>query len=112
VPNPDAFYDWWERNVPLPNGETGTWPQWIEKTRAHIRGLEGPGQRAAVGGLIGAELHKSVKKGIPKFSLDRGFEFTNTVKLGERQCFLQSIIIAAILQALDLDAGVVMVSVN
>ncbi len=112
VPNPDAFYDWWEKNVPLPNGETGTWEQWIEKTRAHIDSLEEPDQRAAVAGLIAAELHKSVKKGIPKFSLDRGFEFTNTVKLGERQCFLQSIVIAALLQALDLDAGVVMVSGN
>ena len=57
-------------------------------------------------------LHRDIKKQIPKFSLDRGFEFYNTVKLGERQCYLQSVIIASLLQRAGIPAGVAMVSRN
>lgn len=56
-----------------------------------------------------AWLHTAVKAMIPKFSLDRGFEFANTVRLGERQCLLQSVLIAALLQRLGMDAGAAMV---
>ncbi len=54
-------------------------------------------------------LHRMVKAAIPKFSLDRGFEFTNTVALGERQCLLQSVLIAGLLQRIGMDAGTVMI---
>jgi hypothetical protein len=57
----------------------------------------------------GAWLHRMVKAAIPKFSLDRGFEFTNTVALGERQCLLQSVLIAGLLQRIGMDAGTVMI---
>ena len=68
--------------------------------------------RATAERVLCTNLHKAIKKQIPKFSLDRGFEFSNTVKLGERQCFLQSVVIAALLQRAGVPAGVAMVSRN
>jgi tetratricopeptide (TPR) repeat protein len=56
--------------------------------------------------------HKMVKKVIPKFSLDRGYEFVNVVRFGERQCFLQSVLIAGLLQQAGIKAGVAMVYRN
>ncbi len=50
-----------------------------------------------------------MKAVIPKFSLERGFEFANTVRLGERQCLLQSVLISGVLQQLGLRSGVAMV---
>lgn len=50
-----------------------------------------------------------VKKSITRFSLDRGFEFASVVKTGERQCLLQSVLVAGMLQKAGLPAGVVMV---
>jgi tetratricopeptide (TPR) repeat protein len=57
----------------------------------------------------GAWLHRMTKSVIPKFSLDRGFEFTNTVKLGERQCLLQGVLIASLLQKMGFNAGITMI---
>ena len=56
--------------------------------------------------------HTFVKKSIPKFSLERGFELANVVKGGERQCLAQSVIIAALLQRAGMQAGAVMVWAN
>lgn len=61
---------------------------------------------------IGASLHKLIKTIIPRFSLDRGFEFCNVMKYGERQCFLQSVLIVGLLQDMGVDSGVVMVYKN
>jgi tetratricopeptide (TPR) repeat protein len=57
-------------------------------------------------------IHAFVKKTIPKFSLDRGFEFYYTEKNGERQCFLQSVLVIAMLQKIGLHAGLAMVNAN
>lgn len=59
-----------------------------------------------------AYLHRIIKKTITRFSLDRGFEFSNTERLGERQCLLQSVLISSLLQQMNVDAGVVMVYRN
>jgi hypothetical protein len=56
-----------------------------------------------------AWLHKLVRTTIPKFSLDRGFEFRNIVMYGERQCFLQSVLISGMLQEAGVRSGVAMV---
>ncbi|MGY2894648.1 hypothetical protein [Deinococcus sp. UYEF24] len=56
--------------------------------------------------------HKFVKKSIPKFSLERGFELANVVKTGERQCLAQSFIISGLLQRAGMQAGAVMVWSN
>ena len=60
----------------------------------------------------GATVWKRIKKTITKFSLDRGFEFANAVTTNERQCYLQSIIVAGELQKAGYDAGVAMVWSN
>ncbi|WP_425146180.1 hypothetical protein [Deinococcus sp.] len=56
--------------------------------------------------------HTFIKKAVPTFSLERGFELANVVKLGERQCLAQSVIISALLQRAGLTAGAVMVWAN
>lgn len=66
-------------------------------------------ERARLERDTGAWLHKAVKAMIPKFSLERGFEFANTVRLGERQCLLQSVLISGLLQSMGMDAGTAMV---
>lgn len=53
--------------------------------------------------------HTFIKKAVPKFSLERGCEFASIAQTGERQCLLQSVVIAALLQRAGLDAGLVMV---
>ena len=68
-----------------------------------------PSKHAALEFETGAWLHRLIKTTIPRFSLERGFEFTNTVRLGERQCLLQSVLIAGLLQRMGIDAGTVMV---
>ena len=56
--------------------------------------------------------HTFIKKILPKFSLERGYEFAAAVQGGQRQCLLQSVLIAAMLQRAGLDAGAVMVWQN
>ena len=56
--------------------------------------------------------HSFIKKILPNFSLERGYEFAYAVKAGQRQCLLQTLLIAALLQQAGLDAGGVMVWQN
>ena len=53
--------------------------------------------------------HRFIKKAVPNFSLERGFEFANMARAGERQCLLQSVVIAGLLQRAGLSAGLEMV---
>ena len=80
--------------------------------RAELARISDPQAKAAKEMEIGAWTHKLIKKSIPKFSLDRGYDFTNTVAHGERQCFLQSVLISSLLQSMGMDSGVVMVARN
>ena len=57
-------------------------------------------------------LHKMVKVTIPRYSLERGFEFSNVMRRQERQCFSQSVLITALLQEMGVNAGVVMINRN
>jgi hypothetical protein len=71
-----------------------------------------PADRPQIILTAASDLHRLVKKSIPMFSLERGYEFYYVVTKGERQCFLQSVLIAGILQRAGIDAGVVMVWKN
>jgi hypothetical protein len=82
----------------------GTWADWSATHKAN-----GSPEQARE---AGAEVWKRIKKTITKFSLDRGFEFVNVVTTNERQCYLQSIIVAGELQAAGYNAGVAMVWSN
>ena len=84
-------------------------PATLEAREAAYRKLGSVAAKVAFERETGMWLHRMVKATIPKFSLDRGFEFTNTVALGERQCLLQSVLIAGLLQRIGMDAGTVMI---
>jgi len=81
-----------------------TWDEWIASAKKRSKAAD-----AATAREIGGSVWKLMKHTVTKFSLDRGFEFSNLVKLNERQCFLQSVILAGALQKAGYKAGVVMV---
>lgn len=115
--NPRQFFNWFENTYKIVNAKLGAYPettldQFIasrKNERAKSQNIRQKTQREM---LICAETHRLVKTLIPRFNLTRGFEFTNTVKLGERQCFLQSVLIAGLLQDMGIDSGVVMIYKN
>jgi len=83
------------------------------KLRAsELKAETNPVKRTALERDTAAWLHRAIKAAIPKFSFERGFEFVYTVKNGERQCLLQSVLIAGLMQKMNLDAGVAMVWKN
>jgi len=115
--NPQEFYAWMEEAARRHHlwDATGKGEGWSSFLAAKRRGWQKasvPSQRAAREMQFAAWLHTAIKTIIPHFSLDRGFEFTNVVVHGERQCFLQSVLIAGLLQSAGLKAGVVMVNRN
>ena len=69
-----------------------------------------PQQKTKMELKTGAFVHAMIKKSIPKFSLDRGFEFALAQQKGERQCYLQAILVSGLLQRAGMNVGVVMVS--
>jgi hypothetical protein len=108
------FYERWGRQCArfgdrCPGIEDGLepyldrWEAELSSTPKRLRGA-----RAAL--PLTAALHGLVKAALPHFSLERGFEFQNAVAYGERQCFLQSVLIAGMLQRAGVDAGVAMVA--
>jgi tetratricopeptide (TPR) repeat protein len=84
----------------------------IRREEKSLRSATDMPQRAKMELDLCRRLHKFVKAAIPKFSLDRGFEFANVIRYGERQCLLQATLLAAVLQACGVDCGVVMVYRN
>ena len=80
----------------------------LDARRAHLKGLRGAAHDQLALDTA-AWAHRFVKASIPRFSLERGYEFAATLQYSERQCLLQSTIIAALLQRAGLDAGLVMV---
>ena len=81
----------------------------LQVRRNALSATNDPAKHATLEFETGAWLHRLIKTTIPRFSLERGFEFSNTVRLGERQCLLQSVLIAGLLQGMGIDAGTVMV---
>ena len=84
----------------------------IAGERLRLSQAPGVAERTRLERKVAADLHRLVKDLIPRFSLERGYEFRNVVERGERQCLLQSVLIAALLQAIGVEAGVVMVYRN
>lgn len=109
------FYTWWEKaytqhpKVWLEDHKTLSGA--METRRKELADARG-GAKTQLELQTAAWLHKLVKTLIPRFSLERGFEFVHTVGLGERQCLLQSVLIAGMMQQMGLDAGVMMVWKN
>ena len=109
-PKPRPFRDWLEDAYREQHPETLN--QALARHRAQLQTFTDLREKAALERATAAWLHKTVKTLIPKFSLERGYEFASAVRHGERQCLLQSVLIAGLLQEAGLDAGVVMVWQN
>lgn len=103
------FYRWMDSELKKKQGRD--WNAVLKEHRSALA-AKNPKARAKAELDLATDLHRALKKTITKFSLDRGFEFTNTVGLCERQCFLQSVVIAGLMQRAGVPAGVVMVWKN
>jgi tetratricopeptide (TPR) repeat protein len=110
----EPFYRWFEEAYAR---TPGLWPegggpslrQTLEGRRREHEGLKSPQQRARLERQTAAWVHRLIKTLIPRFSLERGYEFAYAVRYGERQCLLQSVLAAALLQRAGMEAGAVMV---
>jgi hypothetical protein len=113
----DEFHQWL-RNAygssgrPVPGTPGKDLAHDLSLERTELQGLADPVQRSGRETELARWAHAFIKKAIPRFSLDRGYEFRNVVKYGERQCLLQSVLIAGLLQSLGCDAGIAMVCRN
>lgn len=113
-----AFYPWFERQyAATPAAHLAGFPaltlrQALDQRGAEIAKLSDRAARTRLELSTAAWLHKLVKAVIPKFSLERGYEFAYTVRNGERQCLLQSTLISGMLQRMGVEAGIVMVWKN
>lgn len=88
-----------------------SWAEVLGANRVSLRGLEEE-QRVRRELALAAWLHAAVKKALPNYNLDRGFELANAARRQERQCMLQSLLISSCLQAMEIDAGLAMVNRN
>lgn len=108
--DPSAFYSWFDDHF---KEQAGSPPEaFLAQRKQEIDGLSDPVAKADAQQKLGGDIHRLVKKTIPKFSLERGFEFVNTERLGERQCFLQSVLVCGLLQKAGVPSGVAMVYKN
>ena len=112
--NAQDFYDWMSRAVRqntalFPGDSTKDLPARLSAERSRLAALPDAKAKAEVELRIAEQLHKAVKTVIPKFSLERGYEFRYTVQRGERQCLLQSVLMAGMMQAMGMNAGAFMV---
>jgi len=105
--NKTDFYNYMERGVK--KFTSRGWGAWIKDQQ---KKLDSSPNRQATELEISKELHGLIKKIIPKFSLDRGYEFNYTVAKGERQCYLQSMIVGGLLQRCGMNCGLAMVWKN
>ena len=116
--NPIEFYKWLDTAYTRTRQTVGPVPgvsrslallPALDAERIRIASITDPAAKTKQERLVSAWAHKTVKKAVLHFSLERGFEFYNMVHGGERQCYSQSILIASMLQRAGIPAGVVMV---
>ena len=110
-----SFDDWLaaaylKTGVPL-GDSSGSLTEALDARAAAIRAASGEARVKLERGTA-TWAHTFIKKAIPKFSLERGFELANVVRTGERQCLAQSFIISGLLQRAGMQAGAVMVWAN
>jgi hypothetical protein len=117
VGEPNDFYKWLNgkyetSHFKLPGKEKLSLSQALRAEKRELASIRNVNRKADAEIAIGQRLHRLIKTAIPRFSLERGFEFSNVVRYGARQCFLQSAIIAGLMQEMGINAGVVMVYRN
>lgn len=112
------FYEWFEAAyAKTPKAKLEGHPDLdlmgaLAQRKQELAALKDPAAKAKLELSTGAWLHRLVKATILKFSLERGYEFTYAVTNSERQCLLQSVLIAGMLQQMGLEAGAYMVWKN
>lgn len=110
-----SFYTWMDRHYRYSHRQPGDPAGRTLRDALHsastqlARPMSAPA-RAQIEARYAGWAHRTVKRIVPRFCLDHGFEFWGAVEKGERQCLLQSVLLAGMLQAMRVDAGVVMVS--
>ncbi len=114
---PSDFKAWletsyWGCRVRLVEGQDGPLEAVLDRERAILEALAAPGPRAREELRFLDGEFRVIKRILPRFTLDRGFEFRYAAEKGERQCLLQSVLIAALAQRAGLDAGIAMVYRN
>ena len=116
--NPTEFYKWLDTAYTKTRKTVGPMPgvskglalvPALDAERTRLAAITDPAAKTKQERLVAAWAHKTVKKAVLHFSLERGFEFYNMVHGGERQCYSQSILISGMLQRAGIPAGVVMV---
>ncbi|MCL6487896.1 MAG: ATP-binding cassette domain-containing protein, partial [Alicyclobacillus mali] len=115
--DPRAFYTWMETTYQAsaaryPGKEALGLDALLQERRQALASIADPVQKAQLQRELAAWAHRLVTTLFPHMSLDRGFEFFNAARDGERHPFLQSVLIAALLQQAGVDAGVAMVYRN
>lgn len=108
--NPQSFYAWMDRACRHNLGGASSWKQALTWKRQNLDRMTVPAQKTQREMQLASWLHRTIKADIPHFSLDRGFEFACAMTYGERQCLLQSVLVAGMLQEMGADAGIVMVN--
>ncbi|MBN9417361.1 MAG: tetratricopeptide repeat protein [Candidatus Eremiobacteraeota bacterium] len=111
---PEAFFGWLEgayQRFRSPH-EPATLALRLAAFEQRVRGCHTLAERAAAERDASFWAHGFVKKALPRFSLQRGFEFRNAEQLGERQCLLQSILISSMLHSAGVRSGLAMVYRN
>jgi len=79
----ETFYRWMDAQLPRTKAAgppPSSWPGWMDDKRRALEGIRDPGARANAERDVSATVHRRVKLAIPRFSLDRGFEFRYTVQ--------------------------------
>ncbi len=115
--SPEQFYKWFRaafaKSAPVYKGlNESDLPRFLSAEKIRIDAIKDTKAKVTEELRLGEYLHKLIKRTIRTFSLDRGFEFHAAEKLGERQCLLQAVLIAGLLQQMDIKAGVIMVYRN
>ena len=109
------FYTWWDTKYRtggrslLGWSKAGNLQAGLTAEKAKLAALHDPAQKTARILADCTALHHWVKTALPRFSLTEGYEFSNAVTKGERQCLLQSVLLSGMLQVVGVDAGCVMV---
>jgi hypothetical protein len=111
--DPGQFHRWFDAEAQARAGQG--LEAWIEEGARMLAAARRAGDRRRIAETevrLGERTWQLIKRTIRTFSLDRGFEFTYTVARNERQCFLQSVLIAGLLKSQGADAGVAMIWKN
>ncbi len=112
-----AYEDWKKQGesdgtYPFPEAKSSDLKSLCASAEIHLASLQENSVRALEEMRYARGVHRMVKSVISRFSLERGYEFSSVPRYGERQCFLQSVLIAGLFQQMGMKAGIVMVYKN